>query len=166
LENERQRHGASAKGLVWLMRVVLSGTSNSILAKSVSFAFANDPAVTHFANISYGASGSVALGDHLRKIDFSQFDFCVFDYCVNEEGLIRMKQSSVNAAINNLSAAIDAASRVGCQPIILVFPISKQAIKSRPFEDAVMKTFSRLGVPVFNFYNFAPTLIASSGVPY
>lgn len=148
------------------MRVLLSGTSNSVLAKSLSYSFKTDPAVTDFTNVSYGASGTVALGDHLRKIDFSQHDFCVLDYCVNEEVFIWQKDSSIFAAMNNLYAIIDASARAGCQPIVMIFPSSTRANHKRPLEEAIIDQLRARGIPVFNFYDFAARLTAQSGLGF
>lgn len=140
------------------MRVLLSGTSNSVLARGLNYPLTNDSRVSKFTNYSYGASGSVALGDHLRKMDFLQQDFCILDYCVNEEVFIWQKQSHVDAAMNNLNAAIDAASRNRCQPIVLMLLTTKRADYARPFEEAIVAELSTRGVPVFNFYEFARNL--------
>ena len=148
------------------MRVLLSGTSNSVLARGVNYPLANDPRVSVFLNQSYGASGSVAVGDHLRKIDFSQYDFCVLDYCVNEEVFIWQNESSVDVAMNNMNAAIDAASKSRCQPIVLILPTSKRANHKRPFEDAIITELFSRGVPVFNFYEFAKELVRVSELEF
>ena len=148
------------------MRVLLSGTSNSVLAKGINYTFPNDPAVTAFTNQSYGASGTVALGDHLRKIDFSQHDFCVLDYCVNEEVFIWQKDSSSDAAMNNLYAIIDAASQAGCQPIVMIFPSSTRANHKRPFEEAITHELLSRGIPVFNFYTFAQRITTHADIAF
>lgn len=148
------------------MRVLLSGTSNSVLAKGINYTFPNDPAVAAFTNHSYGASGTVALGDHLRKIDFSQHDFCVLDYCVNEEVFIWQKDSTPEAAMNNLYAIIDAASQAGCQPIVMIFPSSTRANHKRPFEEGITDQLMARGVPVFNFYRFAERIAAQSDLTF
>lgn len=148
------------------MRVILSDTSNSVLAKGINYTFPNDPSVSGFTNCSYGASGTVALGDHLRKIDFSQHDFCVLDYCVNEEVFIFQNESTPEAAMNNLCAIIDAASRAGCQPIVMIFPTSTRANHKRPFEEAITAQLLSRGVPVFNFYSFAARIMAQTGIGF
>lgn len=148
------------------MRVLLSGTSNSVLAKSLNYSFNTDPAVTDFTNVFYGASGTVALGDHLRKVDFSQHDFCVLDYCVNEEVFIWQKDSSIDAAMNNLYAMIDASAQAGCQPIVMIFPSSTRANHKRPLEEAIIDQLRARGIPVFNFYDFASRLTAQSGLDF
>ena len=148
------------------MRVLLSGTSNSVLAKGINYTFPNDPAVTAFTNRSYGASGTVALGDHLRKIDFSEHDFCVLDYCVNEEVFIWQKDSTPDAAMSNLAAAIDAASLAGCQPIVMIFPSSTRANHKRPFEEAITERLMSRGIPVFNFYTFAQRITAQGDLDF
>lgn len=147
------------------MRVVLSGTSNSILAKSLSYTLAHNPAVTHFTNQSYGASGSVALGDHLRQIDFAEYDFCIFDYCVNEDFLIFEKASTPDAAMNNLLAGIDAASRAGCQPIVVILPIANGAQNDRPL-GARVRVLTQAGVPVFDGYPLTARLMAAADCSY
>lgn len=148
------------------MRVLLSGTSNCILEKSIKYSFENDRRVTSFTNASYGASGSVAIGDHLRNIDFSNYDFCVLDYCVNEGVFISQKKSTTELAIGNLSAIIDAASRAGCQPIIMIFPTSTRENLRMPFEAEIINRFQSVGVPVFNFYALAKQLTATGQLKF
>lgn len=148
------------------MRILLSGTSNSIIAGGIRQVLANDPRVTHFVNLSYGASGTVAIGDHLQHIDFKDFDFCVLDYCVNEEGFIWLKESTVDAAINNISMIINEASKAGCQPIVVVFPILGKADFVQPTESKIGNYFQSLGIPVFDFYAFAKLLMEASGVTF
>ena len=148
------------------MRVLLSGTSNAIIARGVNYPLARDPRITSFANHSYGASGTVALGDHLRDIDFSQYDFCVLDYCVNEEVFISINESTTDMAMNNLLAAVDAASLAGCQPLIVILPTSTRINYPRPFENAIMDELAARCVPVFNFYAFANDFAAQTGISF
>jgi hypothetical protein len=148
------------------MRVLLSGTSNAIIAGGLSASLAHDPRITTFRNQSYGASGSVALGDHIPRINFAKYDFCVLDYCVNEEVLIHSRVSTVDSAMNNLLAAVDVASRAGCQPLVLILPRSTVANFSRPFEEAIVAELATRGVPVFNFYTFAEQLTAQNEMAF
>ena len=148
------------------MRVLLSGTSNAIIARGMNFPLSRDPRITHFTNQSYGASGTVALADHLRQIDFSQYDFCVLDYCVNEEDFISIDESTADSAMNNLFAAIDAASLAGCQPLVVILPISTRLNYPRPFENGIMDELAAKSVPVFNFYTFAEQFAAHTGLTF
>lgn len=134
------------------MKVLLSGTSNSILAKGISHGIATHPAVTHFENVSLGASGIIAVGDHMRRIDFSKHDICILDYHVNEEVLIQMGLTHVEDSISNLAAICDAASRAGCLPIVVIFPLANRFYTERPFETKLFEGLAQFGLPVFNFY--------------
>lgn len=148
------------------MRVLLSGTSNAIIARGMNFPLSRDPRITRFTNQSYGASGTVALADHLRQIDFSQYDFCVLDYCVNEEVFISKKESTTENAMNNLLAAVDAASVAGCQPLIVILPTSTWGNYPRPFEAGIMEELAARSVPVFNFYTFTKEFVAHTGLTF
>lgn len=147
-------------------RVLLSGTSNSLIAKGINASFSANPAVTKFTNQTYGASGTVAIGDHLRNIDFSKHDFCVLDYWVNESVFIWQKESTTKSAINSISAMIDAASIAGCKPIAIIFPDQNRLTAKRPFEDAVKDNFRSRGIPVFDSYKFAERIMAASNFSY
>ena len=144
----------------------MSGTSNSLIAKGINAAFSTSPAVTSFTNQTYGASGTVAIGDHLRNIDFAKHDFCVLDYWVNESVFIWQKESTTESAVNSISAMIDAASIAGCKPIAIIFPDEKRLNAERPFEDAVKDIFRSRGIPVFDSYKFAERIMAASNFSY
>lgn len=148
------------------MRVLLSGTSNSILARGIKYPLARDPRVTSFTNRSYGASGTVALANHLQYIDFTKYDFCILDYCVNEEVFISINESTTDSAMNNLMAAVDAASRAGCQPLILILPTSTRANYPRPFETAIIDKLGEHAVPIFNFYTFSKAFCGRTGLDF
>lgn len=140
------------------MRLLLSGTSNSIIAKGIGTAFATDPRVSVFTNASYGASGTVAIGDHLRGIDFADYDVCVLDYCVNEEVLLYMGVTQLEDALSNIHAMIDAASRAGCLPVLAVFANDTRMNFPRPLEEALLEKLVPAGVPVFNIYDYIESL--------
>jgi hypothetical protein len=148
------------------MRVLLSGTSNAIIARGLNYPLGRDPRVTSFTNRSYGASGTVALADHLRNIDFSQYDFCVLDYCVNEEVFISINESTSDSAMNSLFSAIDAASLAGCQPLVVILPTSTRLNYPRPFENGIMDELATRSVPVFNFYTVAHQFAAHTGLTF
>lgn len=148
------------------MRVLLSGASNAIIARGMNFPLSRDPRISRFTNQSYGASGTVALADHLRQIDFSQYDFCVLDYCVNEEVFISIDESTADSAMNSLFAAIDAASLAGCQPLVVILPTSTRLNYPRPFEKGIMDELATRSVPVFNFYTFAQQFAAHTGLTF
>jgi hypothetical protein len=131
------------------------------MGRGINYSFPNDPSVSSLTNFSYGASRTAALGDHLRKIDFSQHD-----YCVNEEVSIWRKESTTASAMNNLYAIIDAASQAGCQPIVMIFPTSTRANHQRPFEEAITSELLARGVPIFNFYAFAKRITAQSDLAF
>ena len=146
------------------MRVVLSGASNVNLSKGLGKGFLNDPRVESFRDLSYGLSGTLALADHLHRIDFGDFDYCVLDYCIKEEDLIAQNRSSVVNAMNNLCAVIDAASCAGCQPMILISATTAQLATSGPFRDAIHAKFIPRGIPVFDIYLFAQKMQAQTGL--
>ncbi len=145
------------------MRVVLSGTSNSIIAGGFRTAFEEDPSVSYFSNASYGASGTVAIGDHLRRIDFSQYDFCLIDYCVNEEMFRMDGLSSPEDGLKNVCAMVDAASSAGCQPVLVFFPFLSALQARRPFEDALLRRLVARGVRVFDGNLLIAALMQSFG---
>lgn len=148
------------------MRVVLSGTSNSILAKGVSQGIATHPAVSAFDNVSRGASGVVAVGDHLSRIDFTAYDLCILDYHVNEAVLLYMGLATLEDAVSNLAAICDAASRAGCLPVITIFPLSNRFRHARPFEAAIQERLGKIGVPIFNLYPLIDRMAAETGQPH
>lgn len=147
------------------MKVLLSGTSNSILARGIQHGISTHPAVSQFNNISFGASGIVAVGDHLRKINFSDFDLCVLDYHVNEAVLLQMGLSSLAESLSNLAAMCHAATQAGCLPIITIFPLSNRFHLDRPFETAVTETLAPFGLPIFNLYPLVARLSKDMGRP-
>ncbi|MDE4193112.1 hypothetical protein [Phaeobacter gallaeciensis] len=136
------------------MRVLLTGTSNSIIPAGIKRALEIDPRVTAFTNASYGASGSVAIGDHLRNVDFSQYEVCVIDYCVNEEVLLSSNASTLERAVSNIFALVDRASRAGCLPVLAIYPTQHMLYIERPFENALVESLVTRGVPVFNIYDY------------
>lgn len=147
------------------MRVLLSGTSNSIIAHGFSHGIERHSATSSFRNVSFGASSTIALGDHLRGIDFTQHDVCIFEYCVNEEVYIFLRQTTVDEAMSNIAAACDAASRAGCLPVIAVFANENRMALNRPLEAALINRFGALGVPVFNIHPLLKNLVQSLGRP-
>lgn len=147
------------------MRILLTGTSNSIIANGFNSGIERHAATTTFQNVSFGASSTIALGDHMRGIDFSQYDVCIFDYCVNEEVYIFIRQTTVDEAMSNLAAACDAASRAGCLPVIAVFANLNRVPLKRPLEAALIDRFGTLGVPVFNIHPLLQGLVQSLGCP-
>ena len=141
------------------MRVLLSGTSNSIIVNGISAAFEKEQRITSFVNASHGASGVVGLANHCRKIDFSKYDFCLLDYCVNEEIFVQTKVTEVASSINHMDNAISEASKAGCQPIIIIFPSVTRLNYPRPFEEEIYRRYQSLGVPIFNFYHLCFELL-------
>ena len=148
------------------MRILLSGTSNAVLVRGLKVPLRKDSRVTAFANHSYGSSGTLALADHLRHVDFRQFDYCVLDYCINEEDLIAQGASSVAVAMNNLLAVIDAASCAGCQPLVLILASSRHQDAPQYFGDAIRTELIPRGVPIFDALAFARSMTAESGLGF
>lgn len=136
------------------MKVLLSGTSNSILANGLSTALARDPQIETFTNASYGASGTVAIGDHLQRIDFTKHDVCIIDYCVNEEVFVHLGVTTPESAVSNICNLVDAASRAGCLPVIAILPTYQRIGLGRPLEEALIRAFAPYGVPIFNVYDY------------
>lgn len=134
------------------MKIILTGTSNSIITKGLSFGLRDSKAVSELSNLSFGASGSVAMGSHLRRMDFTGVDFCLLDYCVNEEVFIEQGQSSAEIAMNTTMAMLDAAARAGCQPVVLILPSTLRKVHPRLYEAALEDALAPLGVPIFNVY--------------
>lgn len=145
------------------MRVLLTGTSNSIITGGISRGLERTPLVRSFTNASYGASGTVAIGDHLRNIDFSQHDVCVIDYFVNEEVFLFLGETTLERAVSNVMALVDAASRAGCLPVIVILPTLQRLGLDRPLEEALLEKLAPLGVPYFNTYDFIEGLVARQG---
>lgn len=146
------------------MRVVLSGTSSFNLSNGLGKGFRNDPRVESFRNLSYGLSGTLALAEHIHRVNFGDFDYCVLDYCIREEDLIAQNTSSVANAMNNLCAVIDAASCAGCQPMILISATTAQLATSGPLRDAINAELIPRGIPVFDMYLFAQQMQAQTGL--
>ena len=147
------------------MRVLLSGTSNSIIADGISTAFARSPDVTEFRNASYGASGTVAIGDHLRGIDLAAQDVCIIDYCVNEEVFLFQGLTALEDALSNIFNMVDAASRAGCLPVILILPTQQRIGRARPLEEGLIARLRAFGVPFFNTYDYMAVLCERHGFP-
>lgn len=146
------------------MRVLLSGTSNSIIAGGISTVLARSPQVTAFQNASYGASGAIAIGDHLSRTDFAQHDVCIIDYCVNEEVFLSAGTTKLEDALSHILNMVDAASRGGCLPVLLILPTHQRLGRVRPLERALMEKLRPFGVPVFNTYDYIGSLTERYGV--
>lgn len=147
------------------MRVLLSGTSNSIIADGISTVLARSPDVTQFRNASYGASGTVAIGDHLRGIDFAAHDVCIIDYCVNEEVFLFQNLTALEDALSNMFNMVDAASRAGCLPVILILPTQQRIGRIRPLEAGLVARLRAFGVPFFNTYDYITALGERYAIP-
>ncbi|MBL8562998.1 MAG: hypothetical protein JNN06_12030 [Gemmobacter sp.] len=146
------------------MRVLLSGTSNSIIADGISTVLARSPDVTQFRNASYGASGTVAIGDHLRGIDFAAHDVCIIDYCVNEEVFLFQNLTALEDALSNMFNMVDAASRAGCLPVVLILPTQQRIDRARPLEAGLLERLRAFGVPFFNAYDHITALGTRYGI--
>lgn len=134
------------------MRIVVTGTSNSLMTSGYTNPFATDRRVAVFANHSLGASGTVTVGFHLPAIDFSAYDLCIVEYCVNEEVLLSMKQTSLTETIGNMRAVVDRAARAGCRCLFLVLPSRNRFHFPRPFQTWLRTEMRTLGIPVFDTY--------------
>jgi hypothetical protein len=134
-------------------RVVLSGTSNSILTQGFSSAVAEDPRIASFANHSLGASGTVAVGYHLRDIDFSKYDVCLIEYCVNEEVFLLLGETTLAETIDNMCNLVDRAARAGCRAFFVVMPSRNRFRFRRPFQDWLETVMRAHGVPVIDTYS-------------
>jgi len=144
------------------MRVLLSGTSNSILAGGFHLGISSHPSVSSFTNRSLGASGVIAVGHHLCDIDFSNYDVCILDYHVNETVNLYSGVTSLRSSFSDLSAIIDAASRAGCLPVIAIFPLSRHIGVSRPFDNHVLELLSPYSLPIFNLYSLVDSLASDA----
>lgn len=147
------------------MRIFLTGTSNSILVNGFRKAFESDSRISKFTNNSFGASGSVAIGQHVGDVDFSEYDFCLIDYFVNQEVFLLKGEARLSDAVEDFLFLVDKCSRSGCQPIVVVFPTSTRFNFRRPYQDAVLSALSKLGVPYFDVYDLINTRLSEQKFP-
>ncbi len=132
--------------------ICLSGTSNSILRPGLVSGMEAGAPHAYIENHSIGASGTVALGYHLKTIDFTKFDFCVLDYCVNEEVFLFTKQTSIEQTASNVLDLLARATEAGCRCVFVIFPHEKRLTRERPFDDWLKRHVMATGVPIFDIY--------------
>lgn len=132
-------------------RVLLCGTSNSVMVNGLAHGLATDPRVAAFVNRSFGASGSTALALHLREVDYSAFDLQILDYSVNEGQMLFGGASTMELYAGNLANAIDRAARAGCASVILnLTSRSGSAAPGELLGEMLRRRFAGFGVPVFD----------------
>lgn len=126
------------------MRALLTGTSNAIITGGISRGLARSLTVRSFTNAPDGASGTVPIGDHLRTIDFRQHDVCVIDCCESDDVFLYLGKTTLERGVSIVMALVDAASRVGCLPVIAILPTLERSGLTRPLEEALLEKLGPL----------------------
>ncbi|MFD2845400.1 SGNH/GDSL hydrolase family protein [Paracoccus cavernae] len=147
------------------MRLLVFGTSNSILKNGYVDALRNHPDVSRLERIGPGGSTSVMLPYVGADVIFSEYDYVVLDASVNDGAFLEWGLLRPDEIRENLLWVCKAALRAGCVPVFLCMPnrlhldVGDQALGVyRAVADAV-------GLALVDGYAFVRATAETDGVP-
>ena len=132
------------------MKILILGTSNSILRTGYPKTLATHPAVTSIVNRSLGASASIRLGYDRDVAPFAGSDIVLVDFCPNDE------QHNINLPyLNNIDVAFhemlaNIVANPGCIPVVLALPKRSAFLGSGPAYDRWLALCRAFRVPFFD----------------
>ena len=145
------------------MRVVVLGTSNSILRGGYADALRQHPEVSDFLRIGPGGSTSVILPYFGMEVDFAAFDCAVIDTSVNDGAFLGWGLVSEDDIRCNVEWVCSQAVQRGCVPLLLIMP-NRTKLDVSDRAAAIYKEMAPdCGALVLDGYGFVERHCARSG---
>ena len=148
------------------MKLLVIGTSNSILRGGYADALREDARVQQFLRIGPGGSTSIILPYFGQDLDFGAFDRVIIDTSINDSAFLGWGLIRAADIRENLDWILPRAINAGCGPIILCLP---NRTRMNGDEDAALPVYRQAArdyaVPLLNGYEFVAGHAAEQGQP-
>lgn len=139
------------------MKLLVLGTSNSILKGGYVDALRIHPNITTINRVGPGGSTSIMLPFFGEEIDFSEFDFVIVDTSINDGAFLDWGLLMESEAMDNLRWLLRTATTAGCMPVILCMPNRARMNGGDTALALYKKAASEYRAPLFDGYKFAET---------
>jgi hypothetical protein len=145
------------------MKIVVVGTSNSILRGGYADALRQTPEVTAFLRIGPGGSTSVILPYFGMDVVFAAFDCVVIDTSVNDGAFLGWGLLTEEDIRGNVEWLCHRARQQGCRPILLIMPNRSKLDDSDRAARIYREMAVLCGADVLDGYRFVARLQAQDG---
>ena len=145
------------------MRVLLVGTSNSIVRGGYRSAFEDEPSFTTFTHKGIGASPSVILPYLCAEINFRDYDYVVIDTAINDGTYHARKWIREDQIYEYLRWVATQATQARCKPVFLIMPTKNGLSKRGRSEVIYHKVAAEFRASVVNGYDFVRAHQAITG---
>ncbi|SFN16550.1 hypothetical protein SAMN05216224_102744 [Thioclava dalianensis] len=147
------------------MRLLVFGTSNSILKGGYVDALRSLSDVFHLDRIGPGGSTSIILPFFGADINFSNYDFVVIDTSINDGAFVGWGILHVEEILANIRWFCALALKSGCVPVILCMPNRRFVDTIDPAISAYKQVSEEFAIPLLDGYSFVRAIAAETSSP-
>lgn len=146
------------------MRVLVFGTSNSILKSGYVDALRAHPDVTRLDRVGLGGSSSIMLPYVGADVVFGEYDYVVLDCSVNDGAFAGWGILQPSEIRENLLWVCKAALQAGCVPIFLCMPNRSYLDTEDPAIGVYREVVAECQLALIDGYAFVHATAAADGV--
>lgn len=147
------------------MRLLVLGTSNSILKGGYVDALSNRTEIAHLDRIGPGGSTSIMLPYFGAEVDFGSYDYLILDTSVNDGAFASWGALTQSEIIDNLRWLCHNATISGCSPVFLCMPNRTFLEGQDPTLASYLLVASEFSIPVLDGYQAVRQMAADDDLP-
>lgn len=137
------------------MRLLVLGTSNSILKGGYVEALRGHPEIQSCDRVGPGGSTSIMLPFFGAEVDFSAYDALIVDTSVNDGAFMGWNLLARSEVLDNIRWICSTALQAGVTPVLLCMPNRNYLEVPDPALSAYRQVAEELHVPLLDGYGFA-----------